>query len=340
LPPYLRKAKTLEEFIPILYLRGVSTGGMEPTLRALLGDNAKGLSSQTVSRLKMQWKNEFESWSKRSLKNKNYVYVWADGVYFTPRGGHGKVCMPVLTGVSEDGTKEVTAVSDGHRECELSWTEVLLSLKNRGLEHVPLLAAGDGALGFWNALRKIFPAVREQRCWFHKKGNVLTQRPDSLQSKGKAMLREIERQPARELAIKEMKRFEAAFAAKSPKAVECLLKDQYVLLSFYDFPAGHWANLKTTNPIESMFAAVKHRTYKSKGCGSRDTYLSMVFKLTQQARGRWRRINAPHLVRLVAAGVTFVNGEAVDGNGETANLPNDAQTIEAAKENTREKNAA
>lgn len=340
LPPYLRKAKTLEEFIPILYLRGVSTGDMEPTLRALLGENAKGLSSQMVSRLKMQWKNEFESWSKRSLKNKNYVYVWADGVYFTPRGGRGKVCMLVLIGVLEDGTKEVIAISDGHRECELSWSEVLLSLKNRGLEHAPMLAIGDGALGFWNALRKIFPMTKEQRCWFHKKGNVLTQLPDSLQNKGKSMLREIEQQPTRELAIKEMKRFEATFGAKYPKAVDCLMKDQDVLLTFYDFPAEHWQSLKTTNPIESMFATVKHRTYKSKGCGSRDTYLSMVFKLTQQAQGRWRRINAPHLVKLVAAGVTFVNGESVDGSGETAAVSDDVQTVEAEKEIAKEKIAA
>ena len=183
LPPYLRKVKTLDEFIPILYLRGVSTGDMEPTLRALLGENTKGLSAQTVSRLKMQWKNEFDAWSKRSLADKKYVYVWADGVYFSPRGDESKVCMLVLIGVLEDGTKEVITISDGFRESEQSWSEVLLSLKNRGLEHAPLLAIGDGALGFWNALRKIFPTTQEQRCWFHKKGNVLTKLPDSLQGK-------------------------------------------------------------------------------------------------------------------------------------------------------------
>ncbi len=333
LPPYLRKAKTLEEFIPILYLRGVSAGEMEPTLRALPGENAKGLSGQTVSRLKTRWKSEYESWSKRSLKNKNDVYVWADGVCFTPRGGHGKVCMLVLIGALEDGTKEVTAIGDGFRECEPSWSEVLLRLKNRGLEHAPMLAIGDGALGFWNALRKIFPTTKEQRCWFHKKGNVLTQLPDILQNKGKQMLREIEQQPTRELAIKEMKRFEATFAVKYPKAVECLLKDRESLLTFYDFPAEHWQSLKTTNPIESMFATVKHRTDKSKGCGSRETYLMMVFKLTQQAQNRWRRINAPLLMRHVAIGVTFVNGEAVDP-------PDGARMPEAEKSLTEEKIAA
>lgn len=333
LPPYLRKAKTVDEFIPILYLQGVSTGDMEPTLRALLGENAKGLSAQTVSRLKMRWKNEYETWNKRSLENKNYVYIWADGVYFTPRGGDGKVCMLVIIGVLEDGTKEVIAISDGHRECELSWREVLLGLKNRGLEHVPMLAIGDGALGFWNALRKIFPETKEQRCWFHKKGNVLTQLPDSLRNKGLQMLREIEQQPTRELSLTQMKHFENVFGAKYPKAVECLLKDKNSLLTFYDFPAEHWASLKTTNPIESMFATVKHRTYKSKGCGSRETYLAMVFKLTQQAQGRWRRINAPHLVKHVVAGVTFVNGEAV-------NPPNKVTTEESEKVTTKEKIAA
>ena len=187
-----------------------------------------------------------------------------------------------------------------------------------------MLAVGDGALGFWNALRKIFPTTKEQRCWFHKKGNVLTQLPDSLQGKGLQMLREIEQQPTRELAMKQMKHFETTFAAKYPKAVECLMKDQNALLAFYDFPAEHWASLKTTNPIESMFATVKHRTYKSKGCGSRETYLAMVFKLTQQAQGRWRRINAPNLVKHVATGVTFVNGEAV-------NPPNNGTTEEQEK---------
>ena len=333
LPPYLRKAKTIDEFIPILYLRGVSTGDMESTLRALLGENAKGLSAQTVSRLKMRWKNEYETWSKRSLADKNYVYVWADGVYFTPRGDESKVCMLVIIGVLEDGTKEVITICDGFRESEQSWSEVLLDLKNRGLEHVPMLAIGDGALGFWNALRKIFPTTKEQRCWFHKKGNVLTQLPDSLQGKGLQMLREIEQQPTRELAMKQMKHFEATFSAKYPKAVECLMKDQNALLTFYDFPAEHWQSLKTTNPIESMFATVKHRTYKSKGCGSRETYLAMVFKLTQQAQGRWRRINAPNLVKHVVAGVAFVNGEAV-------NPSNKVTTDELEKDMTKENIAA
>ncbi|MCL2119317.1 MAG: IS256 family transposase [Planctomycetaceae bacterium] len=333
LPPYLRKAKTLEEFIPILYLRGVSTGDMEPTLRALLGGNAKGLSPQTVSRLKMQWKEECETWSRRSLAGKNYVYVWADGVYFSPRGDESKVCMLVLLGALEDGTKEVLAISDGFRECERSWSEVLLNLKNRGLEHAPMLAIGDGSLGFWNALRKIFPTTKEQRCWFHKKGNVLTQLPNSLHGKAKNMLREIEQQPTRELAMKEMKHFETVFGAKYPKAVECLMKDQKALLTFYDFPAEHWASLKTTNPIESMFATVKHRTYKSKGCGSRETYLAMTFKLTQQAQGKWRRINAPHKVQQVANGVTFTDGEAVNPTGDDQS--NDTENVV-----TKEKTAA
>jgi transposase-like protein len=333
LPPYLRKAKTVDEFIPILYLRGVSAGDMEPTLRALLGENAKGLSAQTVSRLKMQWKNEYETWSKRSLANKKYVYVWADGVYFTPRGDESKVCMLVIIGALEDGTKEAITISDGFRESEQSRSEVLLDLKNRGLEHVPMLAIGDGALGFWNALRKIFPTTKEQRCWFHKKGKALTQLPDSLQNKGKQMLREIEQQPTRELALKQMKHFESVFAAKYPKAVDCLMKDRDSLLTFYDFPAEHWASLKTTNPIESMFATVKHRTHKSKGCGSRETYLTMVFQLTRQAQGKWRRLNAPHLVKDVANGVTFVNGECL-------NPPNKVTTEEWEKDLTKEKIAA
>jgi transposase-like protein len=237
--------------------------------------------------------------------------------------------MPVLIGALADGTKEVIAISDGFRECELSWSEVLPGLKNRGLEQAPMPAVGEGALGFWITLRKIFPETKEQRCRFHKKGNVLSQLPDSLQGKGLQMLREIEQQPTREWAIKERKHFESVFAAKYPKAVECLLKDRGTLLTFDDFPAEHGASLKTTNPIENMLATVKHRTYKSKGCG----YLSMLFKLTQQAQGRWRRLNAPHLVQHVAAGVTFVNGEAVV-------MPNDGQMLEAAKEITKEKNVA
>lgn len=328
LPPYLRKAVSLDEFIPILYLRGISTGDMEPTLRALLGENAKGLSAQTVSRLKAHWKDQYETWCHQSLEEKKYVYLWADGVYFTPRGDeNAKVCMLVLIGVTEDGVKEVIAISDGYRESEQSWSEVLLDLKNRGLKHVPVLAVGDGSLGFWNALRKIFPQTKEQRCWFHKKGNILSHFPKNMHGKVKQMLRDIELQPTKELALKQMKLFEKTFGAKYPKAVECLLKDRDTLLTFYDFPAEHWASLKTTNPIESMFATVKHRTYKTKGCGSRETYLSMVFKLTQIAQGRWRRINAPGKVQLVSNGVVFVNGEAIPSPTEA---PEQTPTEKAA----------
>jgi putative transposase len=311
LPPYLRKTKTLEEFLPWLYLKGISTGDLAEALGALVGPQASGLSATTIVRLKEQWQAEWQAWSRRSLAGKCYVYLWADGVYFNVRledEGNQCQCILVLMGATLDGRKELIAVADGYRESEQSWMELLLDLKVRGLAMEPKLAVGDGALGFWSALAKVFPATREQRCWVHKTANVLNKLPQGLQAKAKAMLHEVwmaETKPAAETALE---RFVAAFQAKYPKATECLTKDREALLAFYDFPAEHWVHLRTTNPIESTFATVRLRTNKTKGCGSRTACLTMVFKLVQCAERHWRGLNGRERLDEVIRGIKFVDG--------------------------------
>ena len=308
LPPYMRRSPRLSEALPVLYLRGLSTGDFEEAITVLLGADAAGFSSSTITRLSRVWQDEYEGWRKRPLTGKEYVYVWADGVYFDIRLGEDKqlACL-VLVGVLPDGSKEVIALEDGYRESTESWLSLLRDLEQRGMP-APKVATGDGALGFWAALCQVYPGTEEQRCWVHKNANVLDKLPKRVQPRAKDMLHEIMYAPDRQSALEDIERFCQEFEAKYPKAVECLTKDQDELLTFFDFPAEHWLHLRTTNPIESSFSTVKARTKKTKGAGSRKAGLAMAFKLLLAAEKSWRRINAPHLVALVQAGVRFPDG--------------------------------
>ena len=308
LPPYLRKTKSIEKLIPWLYLKGISTGDFSEALAALLGENAKGLSATTVTRLKKVWEGEYQDWNKRSLADKEYVYVWADGVHFNIRLEEDRQCILVLMGATKDGKKELIAIADGYRESEQSWKTLLLDVKARGLAVDPKLATGDGALGFWKAIRQVWPKTREQRCWVHKTANILDKMPKRLQPTAKAMLHEIWMADTRENANKAFDLFVATYEAKYSKAVACLTKDRDVLLTFYDFPAEHWIHVRTTNPIESTFATVRLRTKRTKGSGTRTACLTMVFKLMQSAQKRWRALNGSERIPDVIQGVTFVNG--------------------------------
>jgi transposase-like protein len=311
LPPYLRRAKSVEELVPWLYLKGISTGDMSEALAALLGPSAEGLSASNVVRLKEVWIQEHAAWSKRALAGKHYVYFWVDGIHFNVRleeAQNAKQCILVIIGATADGKKELLAVQDGYRESEQSWKEVLLDLKNRGLEEGPALAVGDGALGFWKALPQVYGATRAQRCWMHKTGNVLNYLPKSQQEKAKAALHEIWMAATKAEALRALTLFVETYQAKYPKAVECLLKDREELLAFYDFPAEHWSHLRTTNPIESTFAGVRLRTDKTKGAGSRLAGLMMVFKLVENAQKSWRTLNGSALLPEIIRGVRFVDG--------------------------------
>jgi putative transposase len=308
LPPYLRKTKSVEELIPWLYLKGVSTGDFSEALAALLGPDAKGLSATTITRLKGIWEQEYADWSQRSLAGKQYVYVWADGVYFNIRLEGGRQCILVLLGATADGKKELIAIQDGQRESEQSWKELLLDVQARGLTIEPKVAIGDGALGFWKAVRQIWSATAEQRCWVHKTANVLDKLPKSVQPKTKEMLHEIYLAPSRAAADKAFDLFLRTYEAKYPKATECLEKDRQELLVFYDFPAEHWMHLRTTNVIESVFATVRLRTEKTKGSGTRVACLTMVFKLMQSASRHWRALNGSGLLSEVIKGTVFVDG--------------------------------
>lgn len=310
LPPYLRRTKSIEELIPWLYLKGLSTGDYSEALGSLLGEHARGLSANTVSRLKSQWLDEHQTWQREDLSHKRYVYWWADGIYSQVRMDD-RLCLLVIIGVTEHGHKELVAVSDGYRESSASWEELLTSLRQRGLSHSPKLSAGDGALGFWNALSKVYPDSRHQRCWVHKTANVLNKLPKSVQPKVKASLHEIWMAPTRQEAYKAFDNTLALFSAKYPKAMECLTKDKEELLAFYDFPAEHWIHIRTTNPIESSFATVRLRTKKSRNCGSRDTTLAMVFKLMESAQKRWKKLRGFNLLTLVVNNVKFKDGVQV-----------------------------
>jgi putative transposase len=308
LPPYLRKTKSLEELIPWLYLKGVSTGDFSEALAALVGPNCPGLSASTVTRLKASWEDEFQEWNKRSLRDKQYVYLWADGVHFNIRLEEDRQCILVLMGATADGRKELIAVVDGFRESEQSWKALLLDVKSRGLIVDPKLATGDGALGFWKALRQVYPTTREQRCWVHKTANVLDKLPKRLQPEAKEKIHNIWMAATRADADRAFDLVVATYEAKYPKATECLAKDRDVLLAFYDFPAEHWIHLRTTNPIESTFATVRLRHRRTKGSGSRTACLTMVFKLMQSAAKRWRLLNGSQLLPEVIAGVQFIDG--------------------------------
>ena len=311
LPPYLRRTKAIDELVPWLYLKGVSTGDFPEALQALLGPGAEGLSATNICRLKRVWEAEWKDWSHRDLADRRYVYVWADGIYFNVRledEANRKQCILVLMGATADGKKELISLDDGYRESEQSWLELLRGLQDRGLRVDPKLAVADGALGFWAAARKLWPATREQRCWVHKTANVLNKLPKSVQGKAKAMLHEIWQAETKADAEKAFAVFVTTFEARYPKAVECLTKDRDVLLAFYDFPAEHWIHLRTTNPIESTFATVRLRHRRTKGSGSRTACLTMVFKLARAAEKRWRRLNGSALLPDVIRGVRFVDG--------------------------------
>lgn len=310
LPPYLKRAKSVDELIPWLYLRGISTGDFQQALTALVGDQASGLSASTISRLKERWQDEHRQWQQRDLSDKRYVYLWADGIYSRVRLEE-RLCLLVIVGVTEHGRKELVAVEDGYRESEASWLEVLRGLQQRGLSTAAKLATGDGALGFWKALHKVFPDTRQQRCWVHKTANVLDKLPKSMQPKVKAALHEIYLAGTRESAHKAFDRALSRFQDKYPKAMDCLAKDREELLAFYDYPAAHWIHLRTTNPIESTFATVRLRTKKTRNCGSRATTLAMVFKLLQSAQKRWKRIKGFRMLELVTNNVEFRDGEQV-----------------------------
>jgi putative transposase len=308
LPPYLRKTKSLEELIPWLYLKGVSTGDFSEALAALVGPSAAGLSATTITRLKSVWEEEFQEWNKRTLEGKQYVYVWADGVHFNIRLEEDRLCILVLMGATEDGRKELIAVADGYRESEQSWKSLLLDVKSRGLTVDPKLAIGDGALGFWKALPQVYPSTREQRCWVHKTANVLDKLPKRLRPEAKDKLHQIWMAPTKADADKAFDLFVATYEAKYPKASTCLSKDRDVLLTFYEFPAEHWIHLRTTNPIESTFATVRLRHRRTKGNGSRLACLTMVFKLMQSASKRWRQLNGSNLLPDVIQGTRFIDG--------------------------------
>lgn len=312
LPPYLRRTRSLEELLPWLYLKGLSSSDFSGALTALLGPAAPGLSAAKICRLKEIWRLEYEQWRRRSLSDKEYVYVWADGIYFGVRLEDARQCMLVVIGATKDGRKELLGLTDGYRESEASWKELLLELKERGLTVDPKLAIGDGSLGFWKALPQVFGSTRAQRCWKHKTANVLNKLPKGLQLKAKAELNDIWMAESRAAAEQAFDKFLLSYEAKYPKASECLHKDRSALLTFYDFPALHWSHIRTTNPIESTFATVRLRTSKTRGCVSRGGLLAMVFKLMKVAEQKWYKLKGSEFLVQVMQGIRFKDGTEVN----------------------------
>ena len=310
-PPYLKRTRNLEEFIPWLYLKGISTGDMQPALEALLGEGATGLSANTVSRLKQGWEQDYDQWRKRDLSKRRFVYIWADGIYCNVRMDD-RLCLLVIVGSDDTGRKEVLAVVDGYRESEASWTEVLEQLESQGLRIPPELAVGDGALGFWKALTKKWPTTRQQRCWVHKTANVLNKVPKAMQPKIKEALHDIWMADTRKNAHKAFDSCIKRFEDKYSGAMKCLGKDKDSMLAFYDFPAVHWQHIRTSNPIESIFATVRLRTTRTKNCGSRKTTLAMAWKLMTTAQNNWRRLRGYRLLADVIRGIEFKDGERVE----------------------------
>ena len=309
LPPYLRRTRSVEELLPWLYLKGVSSGDFQEALTALLGEQAQGLSAATLGRLKHKWLSEHALWRERDLSGHRYLYWWADGIHFNLRGGDDRACVLVIIGVLPDGTKEFVALDDGVRESEQSWYELLVRVRDhQGLAVGPWLAVGDGALGFWKALAKAYPGTRGQRCWVHKTANVLNKLPKRSQPKAKAALQAIWMAATRRDAEQAFDAFITTYSDKYPKAAETLTKDREALLAFYDFPAAHWQSIRTTNPIESTFATVRLRTAKTRGCVTRNTVLSLAFKLGQSAQKRWRRLRGYQWLDKLDQGVTFIDG--------------------------------
>jgi transposase-like protein len=307
LPPYLKRTKCIEDLLPWLYLKGVSTGDYQEALGSILGENASGLSANTISRLKSDWLSEYNKWKNRDLSDKRYVYWWADGVYSNVRMDD-KVCLLVIIGATEDGKKELVAVEDGFRESCDSWLALLLELRARGMKEGPKLATGDGAMGFWKALSAAYPSTRHQRCWVHKTANVLDKLPKSMQDKVKSSLHEIWMAPSKAEAERAFDLAIEKYEAKYSSAMECLRKDRGALLTFYDFPAEHWIHVRTSNPIESAFSTIRLRTSKTRNCGSRETTLTMIFKLAKSAEKRWKRLKGHALLGEVITGVKFKDG--------------------------------
>jgi transposase-like protein len=311
LPKWARRTTSLDALLPILYLRGLSTGNFQEALSALLGKDAPNLSPSVISRLTSEWQGEYERWQARDLSARRYVYVWADGVYLQARMEDQAECLLVLIGATPEGKKELVGFQAGVRESAQSWRELLVEIKRRGLSIPPRIAVGDGALGFWKALDELFPGTHHQRCWLHKAANVLNKVPQSVQPGMKAALREISLAPTRAQAETAIDLFEDAYGARYPKAVECIRKDQPALLAFYDWPAEHWIHLRTTNPIESVFATVRHRTVRTKGALSPTTARLMVFKLVMAAAKTWRRLMGENQLPKVIAGVRFKDGTEI-----------------------------
>jgi putative transposase len=311
LPPYARRSRSLDVLIPILYLKGVSTGDFEEALIALLGKDAPGLSASTIGRLKEAWSEEHARWSERDLSAKRYVYFWVDGIHVQARLEDAAQCLLVVIGATPEGKKELVGLIDGVRESAQSWRELLLDLKRRGLAMGPELAVADGALGFWQAVEEVWPQTRGQRCWVHKTANVLNKLPNSQQSKAKRALQEIWMAETKKDALLAFNAFVETWSIKYDKAVECLIKDRDALLAFYDFPAEHWKHLRTTNVIESSFATIRHRTVRSKGCLSNKTALAMIFKLAEAAEKSWRRLDGHNQLPKVILGVKFADGVEV-----------------------------
>jgi len=314
LPRYMRRSPSIDNLIPVLYLKGISTNEFQNALASILGDGVAGLSAANIVRLKQIWEKEFEEWTKRDLSGKNYVYIWADGIYCNVRLDDQKSCLLIIMGADERGNKEWIAVSDGYRESKASWKEILLDLKRRGLKNGPKLAVGDGALGFWAALEEEYPGTKPQRCWVHKTANILDKLPKAIHSKVKSMVHEMYLADTEGNALKAYDHFVNAFQDKYPKAVECLVKDKDRLFTFYQFPAIHWIHIRTTNPIESTFATVRNRTRSTKGCGSRTATLTMVFKLCLEAEKTWRKLKGHKMLELVNRNRKFIDGELVDEN--------------------------
>ncbi len=318
LPKWARRPKSLDVLLPALYLRGISTGDFQEVLTALLGKDAPNLSPAVIARLKGEWEAEYQRWQKRDLSARRYVYVWADGVYLQARMEPQAECMLVIIGATPEGKKELLGFQAGPRESAQSWKELLVDLKARGFSIAPEIAVGDGALGFWKALDEAFPSTRHQRCWVHKTLNVLDKLPKSVQPNAHKDLREIWMSPDRAKADVAITTFAEKYAAKYPKAVDCLLKDRETLLTFFDFPAEHWTHLRTSNPIESAFATVRHRTVRMKGALSQDTARLMVFKLVMAASKSWRRLQGQNQLPKVVSGVTFRDGIEVAAEKKSA----------------------
>ncbi len=320
LPPYLRKSQSISELLPALYLRGLSTGDFRGALAALLGDGAPGFSPSVVTRLVSAWQSEYDTWKKRPLADRDYVYVWADGVHFNVRLEDDRLAALVVIGARQDGTKEVIALEDGFRESTESWATLLRDLKARGMR-APVVAVGDGALGFWGALRDVFPETREQRCWVHKIANVLDKLPKAQQPKAKSSLHAMMNAGTKAECERLIATFATDYEAKYPKAVKSLRTESDKLTTHFDFPAEHWKHLRTTNPIESTFATVKLRQRVTKGAGSRKAGIAMAYRLLLLAEASWRRLNGHQLIPLVRAGVQFVDGVRVERDGFAIKTP-------------------